>query len=183
MNVISKIRPPGGYEWLLPEDERDFGWLHSLDGSPRREQWRAPKVKVLATDDAGRLRKQADLPWVGSEALVLRPRAVRALGEVLLQYGELLPLDSGDEEPLVLFNILTVVDALDEARSDIVRFRDGRIMDIRGWHLREAAIAGLEVFNQWSSILYSEQFKRRVEDAGLTGLGGRIIWPRPDGPT
>lgn len=180
--LVYKAAPVEGFEWLLSENEHDYDWLRSLDGTPRLARWMPPALYLRTIDDHGRPRRRADLPWVGAQALALRPRAVNALRAVLEQYGELLPVITRGDEPLLLFNVLRVVDALDEERSEIVRApSSGRIMDIRRWHLREAMLEGLELFRLTGlpSVFFSDRFKARVEGAGLTGLGGRRIWPNP----
>jgi hypothetical protein len=121
--------------------------LDYLDGTPRLARWTPPAVYLRAIDDRGRPRRRADLPWVGAQALALRARAVDALRDVLEQYSELLPVVSREDEDLLLFNVLKVVDALDKERSEIVRApSSGRIMDIRRWHLRDGMLEGLDLF-------------------------------------
>jgi hypothetical protein len=130
--TISRPSVPEGFEWVLPRDHVDFEIFRQFDGSRRTHSWQPVAVELLRIDDEGVPRQPADLPWLGDHVLVLTSRAVRVLGEVLLPFGELLPLACADSE-LFVYNPLRVVDALDGERSKVVRFSRGRVMDIRAY--------------------------------------------------
>jgi hypothetical protein len=168
-----------GYEWVLPVDEADHEVFHGMDGTPRRAGWRPVPVYRVTTTSAGTPRAESDLPWLGSHVLVLRDKAVGALGDVLAGYGELMPLSCPDTE-LWVFNALRVVDALDEERSTLRRFTSGRIADIQRHVFHPDRVAGVEVFRLPQTprgpLCLSGDFVDRVHSAGLRGAGFDLVW-------
>jgi hypothetical protein len=52
----------------------------------------------IIREDEGQTLHESDSPWLGSHALVFKARAVKALGPLLREYGELLPLLCGGSE-------------------------------------------------------------------------------------
>lgn len=171
------VRP--GFEWALPVHDTDHEYLWSLDGTSRRSTWRPVPVARWTVDDHGAPRAEADLPWLGGHVLVLRERAVAALESLLVRYGELLPLDCQDAD-LWLFNTLTVVDALDEERAQLVRFDDGAILAVERHEFRPDLVAGLAVFKVpqllRGSLFVGDEFAEAVAAAGLTGLDLTEVW-------
>lgn len=170
-----EVRP--GFEWVLPVHDTDHEYLWSLDGTPRQATWRPVPVARLTADEHGNPREPADLPWLGGHVLVLRPSAVAALGGVLDQHGELLPLDCPDAE-LWLFNTMTVVDALDEDDSELVRFDDGTILAVERYAFRPEAVAPIFKVPQLlrGPLFVSDEFASTLADAGLTGLDLTEVW-------
>lgn len=86
---------------------------------------------MLREDEGSKLHR-VDLPWVGSHALAFRDTARPVARELLAPAGEFLDLDQVEESEAVwLFNLCRVIDALDEDRSDLVRFAStGRVMKV-----------------------------------------------------
>lgn len=175
-----KVYEPGvrpGFEWVLPVHDTDNEYLWSLDGTPRRGTWQPVAVSRLTTNDDGSPRTEADLPWLGGHVLVLRPAAVAVLGSLLEQHGELLPLSCSDAD-LWLYNTTTVVDALDEDRSELVKFDDGTILAVERYEFRAAAIAPVFKVPQLlrGPLFVSDEFTAAVTAAGLTGLELTEVW-------
>jgi hypothetical protein len=98
----------------------------------------------------------------------------------LERYGELLPLACPDAD-LWLFNVLTVVDALDEENSELVRFHDGNILDVVRYEFRADMAAGMAVFKVpqllRGPLFVGEEFVEAVATAGLTGAEFIQLWP------
>ena len=136
---------PEGFEWVLPVDDDDFETFQGFDGTRRGPSWKPIPVKVLRVDDQGEPSRPADLPWLGRHVLILTPRATHVLGERLQEFGELLPLSCVDAE-LFVYNPLHVIDALDEDRSEVVRFTSGRVMKINRHVFRPEVLAGVPIF-------------------------------------
>ena len=172
-----RVRP--GFEWVLPVHDADHERLWSLDGTPRRATWRPVPVARLAVDDDGAPRAEADLPWLGGHVLVLRERAVAALGPLLERDGELLPLACEDAD-LWLFNALTVVDALDEERSELFRFDDGAILDVTRYEFRPDVVAGPAVFKVpqllRGPLFIGDELATAMSTAGLSGPELVELW-------
>lgn len=172
------VRP--GFEWVLPVHDTDHEYLWSLDGTPRRDTWRPVAVSRLTEADDGSPRAEADLPWLGGHVLVLRPSAVAALGPLLERHGELLPLACPDAD-LWLFNTVTVVDALDEDRSELVTFDDGTILAVEHYEFRPEAVAPVFKVPQLlrGPLFVSDEFASALTTAGLTGLELTERWSQP----
>lgn len=176
---IYQLTVPGGYEWaLLPEpaDPDLFERFFTLDGS-RRPDWQPPEMEILKTGDDGEPLKYSDFPWFLSDAPVLRERAIERLRQDLEPYGEFLPLDC--EEPIALFNVTNVIDALDEPRSRIIRFDDGSILDIERYAFIPAKIHGQHLFKlpmRASAVFVSGRFIERLKRTGLVGARFELVW-------
>jgi hypothetical protein len=136
-------------------------------------------VKIVGRERAYGALRHSDAPWLGSNVLILRPRAAAALSPLLACHGELLPLSCGQAE-LVVFNARCVVDALDEAESIVRRFSTRRIMWIQKHAFRLEVIQALQIFKitslQPSPIFVGEEFVERWNAAGLKGLEFRQVW-------
>jgi hypothetical protein len=111
--------------------------------------------------------------------LVLTARAVHILGERLQGFGELLPLSCADAE-LYVYNPLHIVDALDEERSEIVRFSSGRVMRITRHVFRTEVLAGVPIFKipqlTRGSIFVAAELVQAVKAAGLQGTNFERVW-------
>jgi hypothetical protein len=166
------------YEWLNCDDGKDYEVFAQFDGSPRAGQWKPVKVLRVRADHRQGF-NPSDFPWLGSDVLVMRRRAVEALRDILDAHGEILPLATDDGVELFAFNA-RMVDALDEARSTVERFPDSnRIMWIKKVEFIESAIRGLDMFRlpRRSSPTYvSQRFVDRVNAAGLVGLEFDKVW-------
>ncbi|AZO43397.1 hypothetical protein EJ076_21045 [Mesorhizobium sp. M7D.F.Ca.US.005.01.1.1] len=168
-------------EWVLPRQADDYELFSALGGQ-KQTRWHPPRMKFLREHDDGTLRHYSDFPWLGEHVLIVRARALTLLRSILEPYGEFLPLRS--DEAISLFNVTTVVDALDEERSKIVRFDDGGIMAIEGLVLRPGAIGGAEIFKlperaggvRISDIYLQETIVRRIGGLGLKGIAFNIVW-------
>lgn len=113
-------------ELILPVDDADFEAFFAMDGRAI-EDWAPPVMRMVAAEQAAEEPSYSDFPWLGEHASILKKPAVDALAPVLAQYGQLLPLRG---ENVWLFNVTTVLDALDREKSSIVYFDDGDILDI-----------------------------------------------------
>jgi len=134
---------------------------------------------VVVHEDEGRALLESDSPWFGAHALIFRPRAISALGPVLSNNGELLPLSSGADE-LFLFNATRVIDALDECASSVTRFSSGRPMHIQRHIFRPEMLGGADLFKipnlTVSPAFVSERVVQLWKDTRLRGLDFEEIW-------
>lgn len=167
-----------GYEWVNCYDDSDYEVFLGFDGSPRAGQWRPVKVRRVRANEKQKF-IPSDFPWLGADALVMRRRAVDALWDILVAHGEVLPLATDDNVELFVFNA-RIVDALDEARSAVMRFPGtNRIMDITQAAFIEPKVRGLDIFrlpHRASSTYVSERFVDRVKTTGLVGLDFNQVW-------
>ena len=115
-----------------------------------------------------------------SSMMIFDNRAVVALADILEANGELLPLvyEGKDDLQYVAFNTTTVIDALDEANSEVERFRNGKIMVIDKYEFDAEKLKGATIFRipQQLRVYVTDEFMRRVEEAGLTGFGCVPLW-------
>lgn len=121
-----------------------------------------------------------DFPWCSFPAF--SKRAVEALRNLLEPNGEILPLicEFGD---YYAFNTTSVVDALDEERSELKRFKSsGRISEILRYEFYPEKLQGLSIFKlrQFPAGDYvTDTFVQRVQEAGLVGFDfstARQVW-------
>jgi uncharacterized protein DUF1629 len=149
-----------------------------IKGVPRQANW-TPLPVYLAREDMGRKLTESDSPSGSIHFLVLRRRAVEALEPMLRAYGELLPLICEDAD-LLLYNPTHFRDALDEARSNVARFDDGRLVHVWTYVLHREAVANAVIFRlpnlTPSPILVGQPFVDRWKAAGLRGLNFKKIW-------
>jgi hypothetical protein len=179
--TIYEVFPAEGYEWVEGRRERDREALASLRGSPAADRWAAPEVRFVRTDDHGKRLRPSDLPWFGHAVLIMMPDALDQLRSIVEPHGELLPLRESDGKELFALNVLTVLDALDEERSDLVRFTgSGRIMTIKTHVLRKSVVNQVNLFKlpqlRSSSIYVSDAFVARVRQADLWGVEFEKVW-------
>ena len=168
-----------GWEWALPIDESQNLTIVETFGRPLSATWTPIRMKLIKQDERGRPWKDADMPWMGEHLLVLKPRAASILRDLCLEAGELLPLTC-NEADLVAWNVTTVVDALDEEKSKVLRFPGGRVMSIKLHHFKPEAVEGLTAFRipqVRTSIFVGPAFVDRVREAGLTGTRFKEVWP------
>ena len=128
------------HQWTIPVDDYGYqkiwGMLNQRPGRRVGESWVPVRVFRWEGDGPPPLRR-ADMPWFAGGALVVALRAKEALGEVLGEDAEMLPL-LNDSEDLWLVNPWREVDALDEENSEIQRFASsGRVERITRYAFRE----------------------------------------------
>jgi len=168
-----------GFELCHPVSPDDFETLNVLvDGTPRTAGWSPPPMHIVR-EDQGNVLVESDSPWLGSHALIFRPRAATALREILLQNGEVLPLPCGGEN-LAVFNPRVINGALDLNASTVLRFGSGRIMRVTKHVFDKPVVAGVDAFKipdlRVSPTFVTEGFVSAWTSAGLRGLDFRVVW-------
>src|SRR5690606_34836725 len=145
--------------------------------------WKRIPVRLIHEDE-GKALAMSDSPWLGYGPLIFRPVVVEALGSLLGEYGELLPL-ACSEADLMIYNPTLVLDALDESASSIMRFPDGRIMLIQKHVFRSDVVGENDIFTipteRVSPTFLSHRFGDRWKASGLKGVEFRHVWAAPDG--
>jgi len=168
------------FEDCHPVNGDDYETLNvTLNGAPVGDTWRSPAMHMIRKDGRKKL-AVSDAPWLGSKALIFRPRVIAAMGELLRDYGELLPL-ACNEPDLVIFNVTRVIDALDEQASTIARFpSSGRIMAIERYVFHPEIVAGVDIFKiptmRFCPTFVSDRFVEAWTSAGLRGLDFPLVW-------
>ena len=177
--MIFQPIPVDGYEWINCVDEADYEVFTCFDGSPRGGSWKPIRVKRVPADEH-QTAKQSDFPWLGAHALVMRPRAVTGLAQLLEPHGEILPLATDADVGLFVLNVLHIIDALDEGRSEILRFPStNRIMRVTRPAFLDARVGGVDVFrlpHRASATYLSQRVVDTVRDLKLKGLEFVPVW-------
>jgi hypothetical protein len=141
--------------------------------------WQPPSVQLIRDGSAGSA--PSDLVMLGMEPAFTR-RAVDALGDLLTDNGQLLPLVSADGE-FYLWNVTRVVDAFDEEKSQVLRFSSGRIMTVDRWAFKPEAVARQVVFKVPQFLrgftFAMGTFLDRFTEAGLVGISPEPLWRQP----
>ena len=123
-----------------------------------------------------------DYPCLELTKPVFSRRAVDALGEMLLGNGELLPLRTEIGE-YYAYICLTRLDALDVKKSRLRRTGPDRTaLWIHYFSFKKTKLVGASIFRipeHPNFYLVTDQFKDRVEQAGLNGFNFVKVWPLP----
>ncbi len=152
-----------------------------LRGKPLKAVWDPPLLEDLLDDEL------PDGPVADCAHFDGGPTFSRAavdhLRDLLEPNGELLPVRYPGGEYFV-YNVMTVVDALDESRSDILWSDDGqRILNIRRHELRADRIGEATIFRlprSGNPVPYvTPPFVERVQGSGLTGFMFELVWQGP----
>ncbi|MEQ1872621.1 MAG: DUF1629 domain-containing protein [Ilumatobacteraceae bacterium] len=113
--------------------------------------------------------------------LVLKARAVDAVGDLLRESGELLPL-ACDDTALYVYNPLRVIDALDEDHSELVRFGSGRVMTIARHDFVADKLLNANIFKipqmLRGSFYATNEVVSAIEEAGLQGTLFEKVWTK-----
>lgn len=164
-----------GYGLCRPVHDGDHATIARLiNGSPRAIGWTPIAMRLLhAESRTGRTFKRSDCPWYRGDALIFRKSVVAALGSLLREHGELLPLACTEAE-LVIYNVTRVLPAIDESASGVKYDEDGEITTVRHVVFRPDVIAGKDIFKvaklRVSPTLVTQRFVDLWRAAGLQGV-------------
>lgn len=181
MNVYSFVADSDQYQNLsLVNEAEDWEALYQFYGCPIGAAWRPLNVEILCDDESSDERLPSDTPSLFAGVPTLSRRAAEVLQPMLHDNGELLPLQC-DEGDYFIFNVTRIVDALNEANSDVVRFPDGkRILDIRQFVFFPSQLKDVDIFKlpqQMSGgVFVTDGFVRAVREAGLRGFSFDWLW-------
>lgn len=170
--MFYKPGPLDGYPCINAIDADDYEAFLELDGTPRGSSWKPVAVRQVAMRDEADAFLPSNFPWLSGHALVLDEQALNALRDLIEPFNEVLPLNDVGRGRLFVLNTRTI-DALDEEHSKLLRFPNGRIMQVRQPVFRDVQLAGATMFrlpHRSTPTYVSEAFVRAVETAGLKGL-------------
>lgn len=156
----------------------DVGKLH---WTPNRlsDVWCAPHVRGFVTPFC-------DFPGQGNYVPIFSELAVNALRDLLEPNGELLPVHT-IFGTYFAFNILIKSTALDIEASDVdfpVDIEKETAFGIDRFVFKEAKVKEHAIFRIREfpiAVMVTDEFKNRVESAGLLGLEFAKLWPLPEG--
>jgi hypothetical protein len=167
-------RPAEGFEWASPDSSDTYELLHAMAGVSQGPTWAPPGFHLVHEPGATR---RSDMPWLGQHTLVVRESAREALEPVLGRDAEFLPTRCS--VALWLVNCLTVLDALDEAKSDLDRFSSGRVMRIKRPVFDPLVIKGVAMFKVpqlvRGTVFVHAEVVAAYDAAGLAGVDWQLI--------
>lgn len=111
--------------------------------------------------------------------VVLSEHAIEVFGAMLTDAGYFLDTTLAAMTRYKLFICERQIDALDQDRSDLKRFRSGGISDMLRYELDADPLHGMDVFrlkHLRSSVFVSDRFVALAEARGLTGFVFTEIW-------
>jgi hypothetical protein len=151
-------------------------------GQPFRDSWVPVRYSYCSPDDEdyNQNAMHSDFIWMGSSKVGLAVSATRKVSHLFAPYGELLPLNINDDLKKVFwFHCTNVLAALDESKSKVHRFDDGRIMVVDEYASLADRIGDSEVFEVQGTRngpFCTEPFKQKIEAQKLTGLDFILLW-------
>ena len=162
---------------LMPVREAEGDAFERLGGHAiDPNSW--PKIAVRVVRDGSGGKEATDFGLVWTEP-ALNFHTVEALSDILQANGQILPLLSEDGDYCV-YNVTTLLDALDEDRSVVKRFSSGRIMSVQQFAFRPQIIGAHPIFKipqlPRAYTFITDAFLSRVQSARLTGLAPKRLW-------
>ncbi len=150
--------------------------------------WLPPPLGKLWTPQpvGGDVPPFVDYPTLELATPAFSPRAVQALRQLLEAGGELLEIRHKNG-PYFALNVTKQTEALDVRKAEIKWFSDAvgvRARDITRFEFHKSKLRGLSIFSLKQTprfTLVTEEFKQRVEAAGLNGFAFTKVWPPPPG--
>ena len=147
---IFKIRSEEGCQWSFPVNDSDYEAFTTFSERQPGDSWKPVRMELPRwmrgeSPLSGSFRRRADMPWIGSEVLLLRDEAVDVVGEILRPHGEVLPLECGRAR-MAVFTASPVAGVLDHSRSSIERLSTGTIFRIRRPAFRLSVLGNVKAF-------------------------------------
>ncbi|MFN3394908.1 MAG: imm11 family protein [Candidatus Thermochlorobacter sp.] len=167
----------------LLSTEESLEWMNTLEkGNPMGKSWIPLKLQFWE-GDRGYKRAEKKKPVADFTETLAMPlvnlRGREKIEPLIATQVEFLPF----ETPVGPYYGLHVkyVDCLDVDRAKVVRFKSsGRIMEVEKYAFHWERLEGIHIFHLpelvHSRLFVSDEFKRVVEENGLTGL---LFYPVP----
>ena len=177
MNVYILRADSDHYECLIMPFDDLFEFTRRFNGKPLK---RKTVYELICTDPDSYSDPKGDFPSLIPNVPVFSRRAVAQLHDLLDGNGELLSTFIGSEEHF-LFNVTRVIDALDESKSEIIRFENSsKVMDIDSHVFYRDRLVGAVIFKipqvRTMDVFVTDTFVDRVHAAGLKGFWFPLVW-------
>ena len=163
------------FDMVKPLYEYSVNVLQSFDGRSHTSDWTTLEVTKI---------EKSDLPMGDAHNFTFFPivskNALDILFPLISESVEILPVDFSGTVFYGL-NVITVLDAIDYAKSEYKTFRDGkRIMAFQKYCFKSDVVKNVHIFKitdeKTRRAFVSEQFKRKVEETNLTGFCFKLVW-------
>lgn len=181
MNVYSIELDSDNYQGLeLVNLDADWEAMYRFDGTPVHA-WEPLRVAIVVENKETDHLPRSDFPSLFANVPVLSGRAVDVLSALVGENGQLLPLDCEGCGNYVILNVTNVVDALDEKRSQIIRFPDGKkVLDIKHFVFIPSKLGNVDIFKlpqqPLGQVFVTDRFVKAVREAGLVGINFVWLW-------
>ena len=162
-------------EFVSSNRYSDFDLIHDLQGKKGIESLRSSALNIVHVSEKGKRLAETDYYYLVNDLPCISARAMSVLEPVLLKYGEILKVNR-EKRDLFLFNCTNIKKCLNETKSDIVYFPDGKkILAIRKFviNIHECNNDQIIRLAQYPTgdLIVSEEFKDIVDNSELTGFG------------
>lgn len=145
---------------------------------PIGNRWWNMKVHVIEEDWNQKL-PFGDFSTLSGGVPIFSEGAVKTLGKVLEQNGEVLPVTCSTRK-LYAYNITNIVDVFDEEKSSVLRFDSGKIMLVNSYVFTNLeTLQKLMIFSipqMQKHCFVTDQFVSLVEQGGLKGFRFLPLW-------
>ena len=176
MRILKLKSDVDRYRWLALVDDSDARILSDLHDGPAGTAWKPVRAEWIE-EDTKEEKAKSDFPTLGTTP-VFSERAVDTLLDLLVENGEILPLEV-EGERYFAYNVTRTLDALDQDRSAIIRYPTGRILDVTRYVFLPEKLDGAAIFRlpQFRGRAFvTDEFTRRIRDYELTGFGLVEVW-------
>lgn len=164
------------YQWLIPTEQSQWRafWQISEGRSVSRD-W--SPIQLQVTPDSIDL-PMGDSPHLMSGVPLLTNHGMEHLHRFMEKDVEFLQVFL-DQTPLWAVNVVSIVDTLDLASSDVVYWQ-GDLKKIKCYSFRSDKLEGRSIFRipqtVVSEVFVSEEVKLAIAKAGLKGLICELVW-------
>jgi hypothetical protein len=182
MNIFDIYIDLDKFHFVSSDNQKDWERMRSQpQGKPFLDSWLPARYSYTPPDDGDYKPNAIYGDFISIDRKIgLTAATVQKVGNLFTRYGELLPLDvNNDLNKVFWFHCTKIVDALDEAKSKINRFADGRIMSIDEYAFSSSQIGENEIFHLKGTRqgpFCTESFKQKIEAQKLTGLDFILLW-------
>ena len=167
------------YQNIVPANEGDWDIFHRFDGNPIGLPWHPVVMEILRDECQNKDLPAGDFPSLIPHVPCFSRKAVDSLRQLLLPFGEVLSLVCAEGE-FYAYNVTRIIDCLDEANSEVVRFDDGGVLNIEKYEFIPKVLENSIIFKipqtPLMDVFVSEKFISRVEQHGLKGFDFREVW-------
>jgi hypothetical protein len=179
---VYELRPDWDhFDDLAFVNSDDNELFERFSGHPIAKGWIPRRVTAADTDDE--LARFGDFALLGTIP-VFSKAAVEALGPVLTEVGELLPLIHATVDFYAL-NVTHLVDALDESASTLSRLPSGKIVMIDRYVFAPKRVAKEAIFKipqrTVGPVFATSLFADVAARSGLRGIALRKVFPLHEG--
>lgn len=166
------------YGMLAPASTSDVNILLASDFRSLSDSWRGVRAQIVG-DTPSAFTEIADLTALGTIPVLSR-RAHALLRSLLEPYGEFLPLEVEQHEPMLAYNVTNVVDCLDRGRTRGLWLSSDRLGIAEHYEFQPDVAAGAGVFRVpellLGTVFITSTLLAAVSATNITGLDCPEVW-------